>query len=147
MCSWDTNIVPEGICAWTGTKTYVAWFEQLKKAVVGSYNCHFTAYDYFLRQNPFNGDMYNNDMVDFQGMSSWFRCINDTKLLVDLLDIGRDIFYKPREHDDTYTECMAHESLDLWNCKHWTDDDIWCEATLPFHYIWFMAILAYMLAS
>ena len=47
----------DGKCAWTGPSSYVNYFSALKNAVEGSFDCHFRAFDFFLRFNPFDANI------------------------------------------------------------------------------------------
>lgn len=125
MCDWGISRTA-GHCAWPGPNAYENFFPALKRAIKASSECHHDAYKFFLHHSPFNGVLAGSG--EFTSFTSWYRCINDTSLLTELLNQAKPMFYWASKGEDTYVECLSHYSLDILSCQHWTEDDRYCMA-------------------
>ena len=123
QCRWgaDKNA---GRCMWTGSNTYEHLWPTVKDAIAGSYNCHFMAFWPFLQDSIFHNPA-GGGMPDF---TSWFRCINDTNLLMNMLGKAESIWHSSHSEYNIYQKCFSDPSLNIWDCRHYTNDDKWCFA-------------------
>jgi hypothetical protein len=94
LCKWGLNLVA-GRCAWTGDQAYLYndYYRTLNRAIEGSFDCHFKAFDFLLNRNFFDGNDLFSVNVKFEGFANWYKCINESVRVTHVMHRMRDIFY------------------------------------------------------